>query len=166
MKSNNQQKFPIAYRGYSSQSFISVSSFLEYESYAKDIIFVELRNGIKENNMYRYDKKNSIIMLFNAIELRALSYAMKEMLKRKDNELGYKKFTNSGSVSELYLGYGNSEGKEGYFINAKSSGKTISVKAEKWDFASLADSFSIIADDTERALYKFQRMVKKNAKNL
>ncbi len=162
----DSQKYPIAYRGFSSQSFISFSAFLEYKSYAKDIIFVELRKGHKDGNVYRYDKQNAINMLFNAIELRALSYAMKEILKHKSNDLGYKKFTNSGVSNDLYLGYGAADGTEGFFINAKSSGRVISVKMDKWEFASLADTLMIIADDTERALYKFQRMVKKNDKAL
>lgn len=168
---NNEKirsKYPVGDRSFSSSSLVTISSLIEHIiteergelkiSHAKDIVFLNFRKGAKDNasNLLRYDKDTEIKMSFNAVSLRALSYAMKELIRNKETE--YQKMTASCSLS---CGLSNN----GYFLNIRdisnSNKNPIGVKFDKYEFYSFSESLSILADDTERELFKHQRGIKK-----
>ena len=157
------QKIPIAHRGFSSQSLISISTFLEHDGYTRDIAFVEIRQGVKRGSNYVYSDSEKIKMLLDAISLRAFALAMKDLVSLKEGMLGYKKNTQSGgSPKELYFGVSQSAEKQNYFINMSSNKVKLHVMMDRWELLSFSKTVQIMADELELALYKYQRAVKRN----
>jgi len=165
------EKIFIGYRGFSAQSLLTVTSFIEYSSFATDLIFFKMCLGKKQQNggfAYSTNNKNECIkMSLNAISIRALAYAMKEIVKVKSNELGYEEITKSDCMKKITLGYAmrdNSGKKEDvFYINTINidSGLKVNVSMNKWEMVSFADSLMILAEETEKMLYKFERSMKK-----
>jgi len=166
----NMIKSLIAYRGFSSQSLIKVTAMVEYLTYANEIIFVEFCEGTKSANGFKYNTENPIKMSFSAIDLRTLAYAMREILKTKQDS-GYEKITKSdGLMKKVTVGFTskasqNDQNKiiETFYINGTLVQKNfkVGISFSKWEMASFADSLMLIADETETALYKHQRMLRK-----
>ena len=147
----------VANRGYSAHSLFYVSANIGFTNYIKEVVFVEIRNGVRNGDLFQYSKDDNIKMKFDSIELRALAYAMKEILKHKSNELGYSKFTKTGNMrKKLVLGYTpakKASEQDTFYININD----YSVAIPKYDFAALADSLMLIANETETIFYKYQR---------
>lgn len=168
-------KIFIGYRGFSAQSLLTVTSFIEYSSFATDLIFFKMCLGKKQQNgsfAYSTNNKNECIkMSLNAISIRGLAYAMKEIVKVKSNDLGYEEITKSDCMKKITLGYiakGNNGKKEDvFYINTVNtdSGLRVSISMNKWEMVSFSDSLMILAEETEKMLYKFERSMKKQQGN-
>ena len=164
-------KIFIGYRGFSAQSLLTVTSFIEYSSFATDLIFFKMCLGKKQQNgKFAYNTNNGnecIKMSLNAISIRALAYAMKEIIKAKSNELGYEEITKSDCMKKITLGYvikdNNGKKEDVFYINTINidSGLKINISMNKWEMVSFADSLMILAEETEKMLYKFERSMKK-----
>lgn len=164
-------KIFIGYRGFSSQSLLTVTSFIEYSTFATDLIFFKMCLGKKQQNgKFAYSTNNNnecIKMSLNAISIRALAYAMKEIVKTKSNELGYEEITKSDVMKKITLGYAQQKVrdtlKDVFYINCVNidNGFKVNLSMNKWEMVSFADSLMILAEETEKMLYKFERSMKK-----
>lgn len=156
MNNNEKQKIFIASKGYAAQSLINITAMVEWGTFPKDLVFVNFRPGITTGKHTKYDEEKEISMLFDSIELRSLSYAMKEILKVKE-DCGYKKFTSSqGENKMLSLGFDKDNTTEHYYINfyvnKKQEGKVI---FSKWEFASYSDAIVLIADELDKSINRY-----------
>jgi len=162
MNNDDKKKVYLSYRGFSAQNFISVFSFLEYSNFVKDGVFITFREGVRHPAGFKYDKENEITMSISAIDLRALAYGIKDIVKNKSNALPYKNITRSDAVKTLSLKYVDKKSDgEFIYIQVLYKKKVIGVEFNKWEALSFSDSLKIIADGTEKSLYMAQRKINK-----
>jgi len=139
-------KIFIGYRGFSAQSLLTVTSFIEHSTFATDLIFFKMCLGKKQQNggfTYSTNIANECIkMSLNAINVRALAYAMKEIVKVKNNELGYEEITKSDVMKKITLGYVQQREKDVFYINCLNvdNGFKVNLSMNKWEMVSFADS--------------------------
>jgi len=148
----------IAYYGWNSQNIFTVSSLLEYkEGFWKEAVILEAREG-RSAGEKAYDKNNGIRMLADASDLRALSYAIKSLVKNK--KTSYKKFTDpkrakngngQGKQKMLTLGVN----KDTYYLNFSQNHK-IGVGFDMFKILAIADQLEVIAECTEKMLFRKQ----------
>ncbi|KAB7891254.1 hypothetical protein [Poseidonibacter ostreae] len=155
---------PIAYRGFSANSLITFNSFIQEKkdsgnSFVTDVVFIVFREGVRSNNSTQYNKQTEIKIKFNAIELRALGYAIRNSFKLKksagEGVILYKANTASAEVQI-------NTSKDMYYINCikYDSGKKIGVSFDQYNFLAFSDTLKNMADLTESFLYKHQRAIK------
>ena len=148
----------IAYYGWNSQNIFTVSSLLEYkDGFWKEAVILEAREGASAGKE-AYSKNNGIRMLADASDLRALSYAIKSLVKNK--KTGYKKFTDpkrakngngQGKQKMLTLGVN----KDTYYLNFSQNHK-IGVGFDMFKILAIADQLEVIAECTEKMLFRKQ----------
>jgi len=116
--------------------------------------------GRPQNKSRRGYEKEGINVLMSINELRALSYAMKDIVRVPDNngtkEVPYEKISNSGIMKKVFLGYKNGN----YYINMRlfsNPPKMFSIGADKYRFISFSDSLYNLSDEVEKALLTLER---------
>ncbi|MEA3373708.1 MAG: hypothetical protein U9Q62_08475 [Campylobacterota bacterium] len=140
----SKETFRVAKRSFNSKNVLNIGAVIEKDEHSiNEVIFVEVAE---------YGGRG-IVMKFTAIDLRALTYAMRTVLKTGASS--YLKHNRSGDTkSELWVHKGE---KSGYFINAKKTGKgALGVQFDQYRWVALIDSLSLLADETEKALYFYQ----------
>lgn len=162
--SKETKLYPIAYRGFSSNSLFTVASNIEKTIdndivYYTDVIFLTFRKGDRNSTKMSYKKDSEISAKVDSISLRAFALGIKSSLKNislnnyKEAEPIYKdrtattEFDISSTNKKIYLNIRDLTKEKNY----------IGVEIELFKLLSLADSMIIIADLTEKYLYSFQR---------
>lgn len=162
--SKNTTLYPVAYRGFSSNSLLTITSNIEKtvnidsSVYYTDVIFLTFKKSDRTTGKMTYNKESESAKL-DSINLRALALGIKNSLKivsnygtGNENNL----YRDRTATKEFYLSFENNK----FYLNIKDLSKTksyIGVEIEKFKLLSLADSMIIIADTTEKYLYSFQR---------
>lgn len=152
--SNDKQKIKVAQKGFGEKHFLEISSYVEFtpeENYtrASDLIFLEISPN--------FDRKKKVVMRIDTMDLRALSYAIKECIKNGSSP--YKKFTDpklsggNGNKKELSVA---KDDKNGY-INIKEGSNSIGFAMDFYSYISFADIIVLMAETTERMVYQYQR---------
>lgn len=155
MADEKNPRLKVAQKGFSGKHFLEVSCYIEFikmEKYTRldDLIFIELSPN--------YDRTKSIKMRLGTIDLRSIAYGLKEIL-RGSIEVGYKKYTDpklaggSGSKNELNI----RKQDHGFYINFFNGSTPVGFTMDKYTTASMADSFNLMAEETEKAIYYHQR---------
>lgn len=128
-----------------------------------DVIYMEFSEGIKTNNVYTgYDIANKIDMKFNSYELRVFANALKEILAKGSTE--YRKYSNPAlansqdNVKELSLGQQNNK----YFFNIEEANKKkFAFVLSGLEVRAMVEAITLIADETDTILFKYQREIDK-----
>lgn len=146
--------FRVGHKLFNAKNLLGFSAWIE-EEYAgdrvifSDLIFIEMSEG--------YNASKKISMRVRAIDLRALAYGIKEIIKTGASR--FEKYTEpnlagaSGEKKKLSL---NVSG-DIIFLNISEGSTNISYSADAYNFASLADSITFLAEETDKMLYWFQR---------
>lgn len=152
---------------FNSSSFIGFSANIEqvpHENsfYFKEAIYMEAKKSVG-GNVKKYEDRG-IGVLFSSLELRALAYAIKEIVKTPINANGqknieYEKFSSSDTIKKVFLGFSNQK----YYINVHAGKrgddghKEVSVSSDKYKLLAFADKLIILAEETEREFFKYER---------
>ena len=163
----NDVVFPVAYKGFASNSLLSINAIIEIKnSIIKEVIFLKF-SPIGSGNS-GYDTFNKIELAFDSIDLRALAYACKDIIKQPfdDEKKKYSSYTHKTPKKSIYLvcerKVFESHTSDTYYINAKEN-KTIGVGFNKFELMGFCDTLMNIANESEIALFKTQRVKKKKA---
>jgi hypothetical protein len=117
---------------------------------------------------------DGVRVLMSTIELKALSYAMKEFIKLPivdgNKRSDYDKISNSGVMKKIYLGFTQSITindtstpkvmPDVYHINIKLFGNqpsTTTVSVDKYKFLAFADSLFALAQEVEQTMFLYER---------
>lgn len=161
-KSEVINKHYVGTKGYSAQSLLRIDGVIEeYTSHLTDIVYIKFSQGMKTQQGFKYDTTNTISLMMNTLDLRALVYAMKEIARCKSNDLGYEKITKSATMKKIVLGYkGN---PDTFYINVAEieTSKKIGISFNKWDFVAFADSLNLFAEMEEKFLHQLSRQKKR-----
>lgn len=116
----------------------------------EDVVFFEFTEG--------YDTNKKVIMALSSSDLRSMVYGIRELLK--NGETSYRKFTDpklaGGSGAKKEISFAKDE-KKNYYINLTSGVGKVGFAFDVYAFAGLIDSLILIAEETEKALYWYQR---------
>ena len=135
--------------------------------YFKEAVYLNAKTVIKAGGY----EESGIRVLLNVNELKALSYAIKELIKMpsidNNKKSEFEKISNSGVMKKIYLGF---LAPNNYYINVKifdkDSPRTISLKSDKYRLLAFADSMLILAQEIEKSMFAFQRKKDKIIKTL
>lgn len=146
----------VAQKGFSGKNFLEVTCYIEID--ASNPKYTRLKETIFVEQSINYNRSNRVIMTLSTIDLRGLVYSMKECFKNGSTD--FKKYTDpklaggSGDKKELSI----AKGDKGFYLNmsegAKKSGYGIS---DAHILLAMADAFLLMAEETEKALYYYQR---------
>lgn len=169
---NNRTKIlhQIAYRGLSSiASLVTITSNIEEtikedkSKYFTDVIFLTFKKSTRAKGKTTYSKQDEISAKLDSITLRALSYGLKNSVKRilanstENKETSSSLYSDRTATTEFFINFSN----EKIFFNIKdltsNDKRFIGIEIDAFKLLSLADSFTLIADMTEKYLYSFQR---------
>jgi len=171
------QHIPIAYKGFSGFGLIKINAVVEISSFASDVIFVEICNLVQSNNRSYFDTKNSISMLMNVVELRAVAYAIKEHVEVNSNKENggflrqavrymslYQNFTNSGKTKIFRIYYQEKDMKIQLSMiqdGGKGSNKDLVtfIKMSPYEALGLCDSMFQIANLLEKKVFYYQQQM-------
>lgn len=151
----DNQKFRVAKKSYQGKNLLAISAWVEEKAAGdgmvlSDLIFLEFTEN------YEVTKKHSLRV--TASDLRAMAYAVKDLLK--NGETKYRKYTDpklaggSGPKNEISM---MRHDKGGYYINLTAGETKIGHQFDAFEFIAFADSITLIAEETEKALYYHQR---------
>ena len=137
----------VCQKSYNRKNLLIINGYIEDKEVVRERIFFEFYLG--------YDRKKAIKMALSITDLRAFSYALKEVAKTGKTE--WKKFTESNRVKkQITL---NSQ-----YINATDGNLKIGIAfLSIHEILAIADDFTSIANEVEKELYQYQRS--KNGKN-
>ena len=112
---------------------------------------IEKENGFFKERVYfefydDYKRTKSIKMVLNTLDLRALYYAIREVLKKGSTE--YKKVTGGNSGDKKILTIAPN------YLNAHFNSFKIGIKFETYEMIALGDFFKFLADEVDRELIK------------
>ena len=113
----------------------------------------EKENNIKERIYFEfyqdYDRSKAIKMVLGITDLRAFVYALKEVVKTGKTQ--WKKYTESKGVKKQ-ISINNQ------YINATDGSLNIGIAFSSiHEILAVADDFTSIANETEKALFNYQR---------
>jgi len=149
----------IAHYGWNSNGIFLVTASLEWrETFWKDVVILEVREGVTANGRRSYSKETGIRMLGDATDLRALAHAIRGLVSHRQST--FKKFTDpsrakqgagGGKEKMLTLGYANGK----FYVNM-SQHKKIGVFYDAFTMLAMADQLQHIAECLELALFRRQ----------
>lgn len=159
-RENGRQKKQIAYRRWAGKNIFSVATLLESKATSNnrplyvDTVFFE---------MDEVGAGHKIRMQGNTTDLRALSHACKELVF--SGVCKYRYFTDPSASN---FAAGGEAGKKSLslsiqpdgtcFINMIQNQKTLSVSFLKQELLALSDQLVVMAELTEKSLYKLQSL--------
>lgn len=146
-------KIKVAQKGFSGKNYLEISCYIEVEEMEgyvllKDLIFFELSPN--------FNRHKKLKMKISSIELRALSIAIKECLRKGETE--YKKFTDK----KLHDGEGNKKNltvardTKTLYINFNEDNQTTGYGMDFYSALAFADIIVLMAETTEKAIYHHQ----------
>lgn len=146
--------FLVGQRGFSSKHFLQISSYIETNTKEEpkrysDTVFIEISP--------EYVRKNKIALSVGAIDLRNMGYAIKECLKNQKSS--YIKFTepSRGGFAGERKSLSFALDDKTLYLNIESGGKKIGMGFDFYNAASFADIITLMAEETEKKLYQYQR---------
>lgn len=159
MRQENE-RFKVAQKGFTSKNYFEISCNIEIDRsgpypIASDLIFFEISPGYKRNKALR--------MKLGTIDLRNISLAIKECLQK--GETKYRKYTDptlaggSGKKNEISIAIDDKT----LYVNIKSGDEKIGFGFDFWSATSAANMITLMAEETERALYRYQRITEGNS---
>jgi len=98
-----------------------------------------------------YNRNEAIKMSLNTFDLRAISIAIKELLKKGNTD--YTKITGGNSSEKKYLTLGISN--EIYYLNASFKNLKIGITFNKYEFYSFGEYLEFLAEEIEKKLFSF-----------
>lgn len=136
------ETFRVARREFTAKNALNFGAVIERDGKSiKEVVFVELSE---------YGQRG-ITLRFDALELRALGYAIRALYKS-----GASSFTKGagtdGSQKRLWV----TKGDKGYFINAREGERMVGFQLDAYRWIALADAVMLLADEVEKALYRVQ----------
>jgi len=165
MNSNSAKKYDaqyhVAYKSFPGKNLFAVSAKIEMHrkeprNVYTDVVFLELTEDFSGGG----NKK--ITMKVTAHDLRAMSYGIRELLK--NGKSSYRKFTdpskagNEGNKNQLSLGMLVNDDKiPTYYLNHLSGSKKLGFGFDAYSIASISDALLLIAEETDKALFYYQR---------
>lgn len=146
--------YMVGQRGFSSKHFLQISSYIETndEQHPKrytDTIFVEIAP--------EYVRAKKIALSVGALDLRNMAYAIKECLK--NHKSSYIKYTEParGGFEGQRKSLSFAVQEKTLFLNIESDGNKIGMGFDFYSAISFADTITLLAEETEKALYRYQR---------
>lgn len=144
----------VATRSYSGRHLLEIGCVIEQKTINgsqnfSDVVFFEMSP--------EYNRAKRITMQLGAIDLRCLGYALKEMVKNGSSRFNLftdpKTAGRSGEIKSLTLGSKETT----LFINLSSGRTEIGFSMNAHFAAALSDALTLLAEETEKALYHHQR---------
>lgn len=140
----------LASKNFRAKHFLEVNAFVEMENNGKythyeDVVFISCSA--------EYDRSTTISMQVRTLDLRALAYGIKEMLKNGSSS--YVKYTDpkaaggSGNKKSLSLGRENST----LYLNFNDKTNNIAFGLDSYSMAALSDAIILIADVADRKIF-------------
>lgn len=160
-------RIKVAQKAIKNYNMLNINATLESDDniYYDDVIYVEFKGGNKNQNKATYGGEgNEIKFKFTSLELRSLSYGLKQLVKSKQSD--FIKYSNpklagsQGNLKQVSLGF--SQGQDGasnYFINAAEGNKKIEIKFSAHSICSFSDMIMEIAIEVDKKLYEIQRHI-------
>lgn len=171
-----KQKFKVAQKGFTSLNLLNINSFIIVENFdnvpiPKDLIYIEIAQGITQNGKRAYDTKNSITMKFSSFELRSLAVACKMLRAAKVSK--YIKYSDpilngsSGNKKTLTINYQGknpdiSNSKSAFYINVTEGDKKANYSFNSYEFPAFIDVIDDISSKVDTYLYQKQRELYKS----
>jgi len=130
----------VAQKSFNSKHFLNINAYIE-EKTLKERIFFEF--------YLDYDRSRYIKIALNLVDLRAIIYAMKEVVKKGNTE--FSKITqNDKTIKRLTI--------TKWYLNATDGNLKISIGFENaYFFMAAADELLRLADEITTFMYKCQR---------
>ena len=131
----------VCQRSYNRKNLLIINAYIEDKEAVRERIFFEFYLG--------YDRNKAIKMALSITDLRAFSYALKEVAKAGKTE--WKKFTESNRVKKQIT-------LNNQYINATDGNLKIGIAfLSIHEILAIADDFASIANEIEKKLYQYQR---------
>lgn len=152
----DKKKYRVAHKSYTGKHLFAISAWIEEELLEKhrvysDVVFFEFTE--------LYDAKSKSVLALTSGDMRSMVYGVRELLKTGKTQ--YEKYTDpnltGANGKKKQISFGKTENPINYFINFTSGNTKISFSFDTYAFAGFADSLSLIAEETEKALYYYQR---------
>lgn len=153
----DKKRFRVAHKSYTGKNLFVISSWIEEELIGthraySDVVFFEFTE--------LYEAKSKSVLALSSSDMRSMVYGVRELLKTGKTQ--YEKYTDPNlagtSGNKKKITFGKTEGAINYFfINFTSGAMKIGFSFDTYGFAGFADSLSLIAEETEKALYYYQR---------
>jgi len=136
----------VAKKSFNSKHFLNINAYIE-EKTLKERIFFEF--------YLDYDRSRYIKIALNLVDLRAIIYAMKEVVKKGNTE--FSKITqNDKTIKRLTI--------TKWYLNATDGNLQISIGFENaYFFMAAADELLRLADEITSFMYEYQREKKSKA---
>lgn len=143
-------KKKLAFKAFRAKHFLEVSAFVELEDKGKythyeDVVFISCSA--------EYDRNTTITMQIRNLDLRALAYGIKEILK--NGKSSYVKYTDpraaGGAGNKKSLTLGNE--KSTIYINFNDKTNNIAFGLDAYSMAALADTITLIADVADKKIF-------------
>jgi len=131
----------VCQRIYNKKNLLIINAHIEEKENIKERIFFEFYQN--------YDRSKAVKMVLNITDLRAFVYALKEVAKTGKTE--WKKYTESNGIKkQISLNF--------QYINATDGKLNIGIAFSNiHEILAVADDFTSIANETEKALFNYQR---------
>lgn len=161
MKKKYGEQHHVAYKSFPGKHLFAVSAKVERidsgdRSIYVDVVFLEFTEDFASGGT------NKKAMKVTAHDIRSLSYGIREMLK--SGKSSYKKWTDphmagiDSTKNELSLAMDQKDGRPpSYYINLSTGDKKIGCGFDAYAMASLSDALLLIAEETDKAMFYFQR---------
>ena len=131
----------VCQRSYNRKNLLVVNAYIEEKETIRERIFFEFYQG--------YDRSKAIKMALSITDLRAFSYALKEVAK--NGRTDWKKFTESKGIRKTIT-------LNNQYINATDGVLKIGIAfMSLHEILAIADDFSSIANEVEKELFNYQR---------
>lgn len=150
-----KQKFRVGQKIFNGKNLLVFSAWIELEKKERaeiisDVVFIELTEG--------YVAEKKLVMKVVANDIRAMTYAIKELIA--NGETKYEKYTDPKLAgtdgAKNKLSFGKTEDGTFYF-NLSSGGTKVRFPFDTYHIRAFVDSLTLIADETEKALYWHMR---------
>lgn len=157
-KDKEKKRYKIAQKGFNGKHFLEVSCYIEESvidapngAYIRydDVVFFELSPD--------YKRTAKTTMLMDTNDLRALSYGIKELVKKGTSP--FKKFTDpkragtDGGQKKLTLAVQG----ETCYINLAHEGKEIGFGFDHYAITAFSDTIALMAEECERMIFRLQQ---------
>lgn len=154
-------QYHVAYKSFPGKHLFAVSAKIEMRKIENrnifaDTVFLEFTEDFSSGGNAK------VAMKVTSHDLRSMYYAIRELLKH--GKSSYRKFTdpvkagNTGTKNELTFGMENKENKSmTYYLNYLSGTKRIGCGYDAYSMTSLSDALLLIAEETDKALFYYQR---------
>lgn len=142
----------LASKGFRAKHYLEISAFVELDDKGK---YIQYEDVVFISCSANYDRSTTITMQVRNLDLRALAYGIKEILKNGSSS--YIKYTDpkaaggAGNKKSLSLGKDASS----VYINFNDKTNNIAFGLDVYSMAALADTINMIADVADKKIFDF-----------